>query len=184
MLGGSFFPPHKGHLEISKQALKKLDLKEVWWLIAKKHPEKDFINEKNFLTRVNDAKKISKNCKIKVIENLEYCGDKYIINNLKKLIKDYNEKSFIFLMGADNLKNLHKWYKWKEIFKLIKIAVFDRPKYKNSALSSIAAIKFRKFRHPEKLAKLLPFTKSPGWIFFHGKQNYMESSGIRKKNES
>ena len=87
-------------------------------------------------------------------------------------------------MGADNFLNLHTWYKWEEIFKLIPIAVFDRPKYKNISLLSKSAKKFRKFRYLEKLSKRLFFIKPPAWIYLHGKQNYAESSLIRKKNEN
>ena len=96
MLGGSFCPPHPGHIQISEEALKKLNLNEVWWIIAQKHPEKKFINEKNFSQRINEAKKISKNYKIKIIENLHYCSDKHTIKNLKKLIKNSEEKNFVF----------------------------------------------------------------------------------------
>ena len=183
-MGGSFYPPHNGHIQISEEALKKLNLNEVWWIIAKKHPQKNFINEKNFSQRINEAKKISKNPKIKIAKNLDYCSDKYIFNNLKKILKDSKEKSFVYLIGADNLLNFHTWYKWEKIFQLIPIAVFDRPKYKNSSLSSKSSKKFRKFIHLEKFAKKLPYLKPPAWIYFHGKQNYIESSFIRKKNEN
>ena len=183
-MGGSFYPPHNGHIQISEEALKKLNLNEVWWIIAKKHPQKNFINEKNFSQRINEAKKISKNPKIKIAKNLDYYSDKYTFNNLKKILKDSKERSFVYLIGADNLLNFHTWYKWEKIFQLIPIAVFDRPKYKNSSLSSKSSKKFRKFIHLEKFAKKLPYLKPPAWIYFHGKQNYIESSFIRKKNEN
>ena len=183
-MGGSFYPPHSGHIQISEEAIKKLNLNEVWWVIAQKHPEKSFINEKNFTHRVYEAKKILKNPKIKIINNLDYCSNKHTFNNLKKILKNSEEKSFVYLIGADNLLNFHTWYKWEKIFQLIPIAVFDRPKYKNSSLSSKSSKKFRKFTYPEKFAKKLPFLKPPAWIYFHGKQNYIESSLIRKKNEN
>ena len=112
MLGGSFYPPHSGHIQISEEAIRKLNLNEVWWIIAQKHPEKSFINEKNFTQRVDEAKKILKNPKIKIINNSDYCSDKHTFNNLKKILKNSNEKSFVYLMGADNFLNLHTWYKW------------------------------------------------------------------------
>ena len=184
-MGGSFYPPHLGHVQISEEALKKLNLNEIWWIIAQKHPEKDFINEKNFSQRINEAKKVLKNPKIKIVKNLDYCGDEHTFNNLKKILKDSEEKSFIYLIGADNLLNFHTWYKWEEIFQLMPIAVFDRPKYKNISLSSRSSKKFRKFRYLEKLSKRLPFLKPPAWIYFHGKQNYAKSSLIRRrKNEN
>ena len=67
LLGGSFYPPHSGHIQISEEAIKKLNLNEVWWIIAQKHPEKSFINEKNFTQRTDEAKKILKSPKIKII---------------------------------------------------------------------------------------------------------------------
>ena len=183
-MGGSFYPPHSGHIQISEEAIRKLNLNEVWWVIAQKHPEKSFINEKNFDERVNKAKKILKNPKIKIINNLDYCSDKHTFNNLKKILKNSEEKSFVYLIGADNLLNFHTWYKWEKIFQLVPIAIFDRPKYKNKSLSSQSSKKFRKFTYSEKFAKKLPFLKPPARIYFHGKQNYIESSLIRKKNEN
>ena len=88
-MGGSFYPPHLGHVQISEEALKKLNLNEVWWIIAQKHPEKNFINEKNFSQRINDAKRILKNTKIKIIKNLDYCSDQHTFNNLKKNFKKF-----------------------------------------------------------------------------------------------
>ena len=115
---------------------------------------------------------------------MEFFETSKIFDDWKKLIKNSDEKNFVFLMGADNLLNFHNWYKWEKIFQLIPIAIFDRPRYKNSSLSSKSAKKFRKFRYLEKLAKILPFLKPPAWIYFHGKQNYIKSSLIRKKNEN
>ena len=136
------------------------------------------------MERVNEAEKISKNYKIKIIENSNYCDGKYTINNLIKLIRNYRSKNFIFLMGADNLINFDKWHKWEKIFQLIPFAVFDRPEYKNKSLSNKCAKKYRKFRYKETSAKDLPFLKPPAWIYFHGKKNYIKSSAIRKKNEN
>ena len=56
-MGGSFYPPHKGHLQITNEAIKKLCLQEVWWLVARQHPDKKFINKNNFSSRVNEIKK-------------------------------------------------------------------------------------------------------------------------------
>ena len=82
---------------------------------------------------------------------------KHTFNNLKKILKNSEEKSFVYLIGADNFLNFHTWYKWEQIFQLIPIAIFDRPKYKNISLLSKSAKKFRKFRYLEKLSKKLPF---------------------------
>ena len=155
---------------------------EVWWLVVKKHPFKQFINEKNFFYRINKIENICKNSKIKIITNKKFTENKYSIFNLKKIIKTHKKINFIWLMGADNLYNFHKWYKWKEIYKTLPIVIFDRPQYSNIALASKAAKLFFKYRYPETFSRKLSATKAPAWIFLHSKLNYYESRILRKKN--
>ena len=183
MLGGSFYPPHNGHIEISNLAIKKLNLDEIWWLTAVKHPFKNFINEKNFLSRIEKTKKFINNPKIKIIINKKFLINNYSIKNLRKIIEFYQNTNFIWIMGADNLLTFHKWYKWKEIFKLLPIAVFDRPKFSNISLSSISAIAFSKNRYSEKASKKLYSINPPAWIFLHEKLNYLKSEKIRNRKE-
>ena len=135
ILGGSFDPAHKGHLAISKEALKKFKLKKIVWAITKKNPfkKKSFNSLKD---RINYCKKIigkTKSIKVKFFEKT-IKSNKIItlINYLNK-----NKKIEIyFLMGADNLIHFHKWYKWKDISKKCKIIVFDRHGYKKKSLDS------------------------------------------------
>ena len=135
ILGGSFDPAHKGHLAISKEALKRFNLKTIIWAITNQNPFKE--------KSVNDLKKRIAVCKkiigtnrlIKVkffedIINSNKTAD--LINHLSK-----NKKyDLFFLMGADNLINFHKWYKWKQIHKKSNILVFDRYGYKKKCLNS------------------------------------------------
>tara|TARA_Y100001935_G_scaffold138974_1_gene114961 strand:- start:534 stop:1055 length:522 start_codon:yes stop_codon:yes gene_type:complete len=135
ILGGSFDPAHKGHLAISKEALRKFKLKKIVWAITKKNPfkKKSFNSLK---VRIDYCKKIigkTKSIKVKFFENT-IKSNKIItlINYLNK-----NKKIEIyFLMGADNLIHFHKWYKWKDISKKCKIIVFDRHGYKKKSLDS------------------------------------------------
>ena len=126
ILGGTFDPPHIGHLHISKIALKKLKLKKIIWIIAKQNPlkEKPYLNSK---IRVKLSKKItSKNKKIFV----QYLDSKIksintfdLLNHIKRKTK---KAKLYFLIGADNLVKFHKWSNWKKIPKLAKIVVFPR----------------------------------------------------------
>ena len=136
ILGGTFNPAHKGHLEISKQAKKKFNLKKVIWAITDKNPLKKQSNS-SIKTRINFAKKlITSNNFIKV----KFYEDKINSNKTIDLInyfkKDKRLKIY-FIMGADNLINFHKWYKWKSISKKCYILVFDRQGYKAKSLKSI-----------------------------------------------
>ena len=136
ILGGTFDPAHKGHLEISKQAKKIFELKDIIWAITKKNPLKNE-SKSNLKSRTQFAKKlIGKNNYIKV----RFYEEKIKSNRTIDLIKHINkDKKFeiYFIIGADNLINFHKWYKWKSIIKICNILVFDRLGYKAKSLKSV-----------------------------------------------
>ena len=135
ILGGSFDPAHRGHLAISKEALKRYKLKKVIWAITKKNPFKKLSNI-NLLVRIKHCKKIiGKNNFIKV----KFYEKKIKSNKTINLINYLNRNKKIeifFLMGADNLISFHKWHKWKTISEKCKIIVFDRHGYKKKSLNS------------------------------------------------
>jgi nicotinate-nucleotide adenylyltransferase len=136
VLGGTFDPAHKGHLEISKQAKKIFELKNVIWAITKKTPFKNE-SKSNLKNRIQIAKKlINKDDYIKI----KFYEEKISSNRTFDLIKHLKKnKRFLiyFIMGADNLINFHKWYKWKSIMKECNILVFDRQGYKAKSLKSV-----------------------------------------------
>ena len=144
ILGGTFDPPHKGHLYISKIALKKLKLNKLIWIVTKKNPlkKKPYLSTK---MRMNLSKKMTKKEK-KIFE--KFYDDKVkSINtfNLLNYIKKKNQKTkLFFLIGADNLAKFHKWKNWKKIPKLAKIAVFPRQNYSIKSLNSIVSKKLSK----------------------------------------
>ena len=135
ILGGSFDPAHKGHLIISKEAIKRFKLKKVIWAITKKNPFKKLSNV-SLLVRIKHCKKIiAKNnlIKVKFYENVIRSNKTIdLINYFSK----NNKTEIFFLMGADNLINFHKWHKWKTISQKCNIIVFDRHGYKKKSLRS------------------------------------------------
>ena len=137
VLGGSFNPAHKGHLIISKKAVQKYKLKKIIWAITLKNPLKKK-NNTSISERIQSCKKIVKLnnfIKIKFYEKIINSNKTIdLINYLKK----NTDSEIYFLMGADNLINFHKWYKWKTISKKCKIIVFDRHGYKKKSLNSVS----------------------------------------------
>ena len=144
ILGGTFDPPHKGHLYISKIALKKLKLNKLIWIVTKKNPlkKKPYLSTK---MRMNLSKKMTKKEK-KIF--VKYYDDKVkSINtfNLLNYIKKKNQKTkLFFLMGADNLAKFHKWNNWKKIPKLAKIVIFPRQNYSIKSLKPVISKKLNK----------------------------------------
>ena len=137
ILGGSFDPAHKGHLAISKEAIKKFKLKQVIWAITQKNPFKKK-SKTNIYDRIKECKKIIRSnnlIKIRYYEkNIRSNKTIDLITHLKRNIKS----EIFFLMGADNLINFHKWHKWKMIAKNCNLIVFDRFGYKKKSLNSIS----------------------------------------------
>ncbi|MDA8918611.1 nicotinate (nicotinamide) nucleotide adenylyltransferase [Candidatus Pelagibacter sp.] len=136
VLGGTFDPAHKGHLEISKQAKKILELKSIIWAITKQNPFKN-TSKTDLKSRIKFAKKfIGNNNFIKV----KFYEKKILSNKTIDLINylDKDKKFEIyFIIGADNLIHFHKWYKWKSIIKKCNLLVFDRQGYKAKSLKSV-----------------------------------------------
>ena len=144
ILGGSFDPAHKGHLMISKQAIKKFKLKKIIWAITKRNPFKK-VSNKSLSERIKCCKKvIGKNSLIKVRFFENKIKSNKTINLINYLTKKFNYPELFFIMGADNLISFHKWNKWKLILQKCNILVFDRQGYKSRSMESIAFKQFNR----------------------------------------
>ena len=143
LLGGSFDPAHKGHLGISKIAIKKLKLKKIYWVITKKNPFKN----KTFFSldeRIEYSKKVTRTQKkIKIIYLDNIIKSSKIIDVINYFIKKKKIKNIFFLIGSDNLLHFHRWKSWKKIVKLVKLTVFSRKGYDRKGMKTIVAKNFK-----------------------------------------
>ena len=182
LLGGSFDPPHKGHLFISLEAKKILNLDEVWWLVTPKNPLK--ISEPaSYVERVNNCKNITRNFPIKIQEIEKKIHSDYSYKTINYILKHYKSIKFFWLMGADNLINFHKWEKWQKIFNNMSIVIFRRHGYNTKALKSIASQKFKSNRIINSNINLDNFTVTPSWLVIENKEIKISSSEIRNQRE-
>ena len=143
ILGGSFDPVHKGHLGISKIAIRKFKLKKIYWVVTKKNPFKN----KTFYSlneRVNLAKKISRTQKkIQTIHLENIIKSSRTIDMVNYFIRKKNIKNIYFIIGSDNLIRFHKWKSWKKIVKLVKLIVFSRRGYDRKGMKSTVVKNFK-----------------------------------------
>ncbi len=165
ILGGTFDPPHKGHLAISKIALKKLKLQKIYWIITKKNPFK----QKTYYTLEERLKKIKKI--LKKIEKIEVLYlDKKLdssrsIDIIKFIRSKKKPKNLYFLIGSDILTGFHNWKSWKKIVKLVKLIVFSRKGYDKKISKTI----------------VVNYINKKNIIFINNKHIKISSTLLRKK---
>ena len=180
ILGGTFDPPHKGHLHISKLVIKKLYLTTLYWAITKQNPLKKTTPHNNENKRKTLCRQLTKNeKKIKLFNTSDVKNSNLTINILRKIKKKITKKTnLFFIIGADNLVQLHQWKDYKKIFSLCTVVVMNRIGYKKPALTSPAAKKFRKTKISlDTLLKIGP--KQKEWVYINNKGINVSSSRLR-----
>ena len=180
ILGGTFDPPHKGHLHISKLVIKKLYLTTLYWAITKQNPLKKTTPHNNENKRKTLCRQLTRSeKKIKLLNTSDIKNSNLTINILQKIKKKINKKTnLFFIIGADNLVQLHQWKDYKKIFSLCTVVVMNRIGYKKPALTSPAAKKFRKTKISlDTLLKIGP--KQKEWVYINNKGINVSSSRLR-----
>jgi len=181
ILGGSFNPAHRGHLDISLKALRQLGLDQVWWLVSPQNPLKPADGMAPFAERLAAARRLARNPRIRVTDLEQRLGSRYTAESLKLLRRRFPETRFVWLMGADNLAQIAQWRDWQQIFHLVPIAVFARPSYCFKALAAKAARRFARYRLKEGAGRRLATSEPPAWLFVHGRLNPISATEIRRR---
>lgn len=179
ILGGSFNPAHEGHLSISKIAMQRLNLDVVWWIISPRNPLKKYDILYDFEERVSSAEKVIDTNHISISKLERDAQIKYTIGTVEYLNTRYFGTKFVWIMGADNLKDFHRWREWDKLALTVPIAIIDRPSSSLDVTSSLFANKYRKYRVDEADAQNLADKKKPAWVFLHSKLNDQSSSQLR-----
>ena len=182
LLGGSFNPPHEAHRAISLAALKRLGLDRVWWVVSPANPLKDTSALPSLDARIEAARRTARHPRIDVTGFTG--GSAYTVDLLAGLKRRCPGVHFVWLMGADNLPEFHRWHAWEEIFRLVPIAVFDRPGYRLKARASRAAQRFLDYRVDETDAGGLALLIPPAWTMLTHPLSDLSSTALRAKGEA
>ena len=149
LLGGSFNPAHRGHRRISLGAIRALGLDEMWWLVSPGNPLKDgALDMAPLAVRLASAHAMTAGTRIIPTAIEATLGTRYTADTLRRLVRRFPDRRFIWLMGADNLAQFHRWRDWREIARMVPIAVIARPGYMGEALNAPAMGWLRRFVRP------------------------------------
>ena len=178
-MGGSFNPAHSGHLHLGLLAIRRLALDEVWWLVSPQNPLKPVDGMAPLDERLAQATAVAQHSHIRVTDIEASLGSRYTADTLTALKKRFPATHFVWLMGADNLKQISRWERWTRIFKLAPIAIFARPAYSLPALGSMAARRFARHRMFPGSARRLAMAPPPAWVFFATRMDPLSATAIR-----
>jgi len=184
LLGGSFNPPHDAHRAISLFAIKRLKLDRVWWLVTPGNPLKDQGDLHDLEQRAEAARRIANDPRIDVTCLESVIGTRYTVDTITYLRRRAAGLRFVWIMGADNLAQFHRWQSWRRIAAQVPIAVIDRPPQSFRALAAPAAQALARYRLPENRAGRLADHRAPAWVFLTGMKLALSSTGLRNPDGS
>ena len=178
LLGGSFDPPHSGHVHVTRWALRALGLDRVWWLVSPGNPLKRR-GPAAIGRRMDAARRLMRHPRVDVTDIERRLGSPYTADTLARLMALYPGVRFVWLMGADNLAGFHRWERWEWIAANVPIAVFARPGEQLRAGLSPMARRFAGRRLPEGAARLLGRGGEARWALLTGPMSPASSTAIR-----
>jgi len=179
LFGGSFNPPHQGHVLVAEIAMRRLELDQIWWIVTPGNPLKSGRELLPLADRIALSETITDDPRIKVTAFEAAHRIRYTADTLS-LVKERNPGvDFVWIMGADSLRDFHRWQRWRAIAMTFPIAVIDRPGATLAFLSSKMAKTFDHARRDEVEARHLARMPAPAWTFIHGPRSTMSSTAIR-----
>src|SRR6201996_2889316 len=184
LLGGSFNPPHAAHRAISLFALKRLNLDRVWWLVTPGNPLKDRGALHDLNERAEAARQMANDPRIDISCLEAVIGTRYTVDTITYLRRRTAGARLVWIMGADNLAQFHRWQNWQRIAASVPMAIIDRPPQSFRALSAPAAQALARYRLPENQASRLADQLAPAWVFLTGMKLKMSSTGLRNPDGS
>jgi nicotinate-nucleotide adenylyltransferase len=180
LLGGSFNPAHEGHLAISREAIRRLGLDRVWWLISPQNPLKPVSGMASFAERFAAAGALAARDRRVVCSDLEQrLNTRYTVDTLRWL-RQRSRDRLVWLIGADNLLQLPRWRHWVRLLATVPIAVFDREPYSYPATAGRVARVYAQRRLRERDASALAERRPPAWVYLRLRRHRESGTAIRR----
>ena len=180
LFGGSFDPPHLGHVRVTHEALKAFGLDWVWWLVSPGNPLKTR-GPAPLVQRISAARAMMQHPRVEVTDIEVQTGTRATADTLAALRRLYPQVRFVWLMGADNLAQIHRWKDWRAIMDSVPVGVVARPGGRISARMSLAARRYAKYRIDGQARHLLGRAEAPTWCFVNVPMVDVSSTDIRNR---
>jgi nicotinate-nucleotide adenylyltransferase len=179
LMGGTFNPPHAGHVQVSEIARKRLGLDQVWWLVTPGNPLKANGSLPALEARMAACRALADPSHTRISGIEREIGTAFTAETLRFLKRRHPAARFVWIMGADNLAGFHRWQQWRLIARTMPMAVVNRPGWHLKALASPAARTLAQARVAERRASLLCRWDAPAWVMLHGPLSPLSSTDLR-----
>ena len=182
LFGGSFNPPHSGHLHVAETALKRLKLDWIYWLPARGNPLKQA--PAKFYDRVHAVRQLIGHHPRMFVSDFEHWANvTYTVDVLGHFMRHCPNADFVWLMGADSLQNFHDWRNWQQVAETLPVCVVSRPGAGPRALRSPFARRYADHRLRERDAALLAGTNAPAWVYLKAPFDRTSSTQLRRARQ-
>lgn len=182
IMGGSFNPPHEGHLIVARTALQRLQLDWLWWLVTPGNPLKSHDELAPIQSRMAAVRVMTADPRMVLTSFEDRLHTPYTAATLSFLKLRHSDARFVWIMGADNLATFHRWQRWRDAATTMPFAIVDRPGWRLAALASPAARVLAKYRVSEAEAGSLALRTPPAWTFLTTRLCAVSSTELRSHN--
>lgn len=182
IIGGTFNPPHNGHLLIANEVKAALELSEVWFMPNNIPPHKqsdDMVSNEDRLNMIELAIKGNPSFKIEPIE-LERDGKSYTVDTIKLLKeRDGDQVQYFFIIGADMVNYLPKWHKIEELVEMVTFAGVRRPGFPFNPAYKVVEVDVPEFQVSSSLLRgRIRENQTTMYLLPERVRNYIKERGL------
>ena len=156
----------------------------MWWLVTPGNPLKQNGDLHDLAERAEAARRMADDPRIDVSCLESVIGTRYTADTITYLRRRASGLRLVWIMGADNLAQFHRWQNWRRIASEVPIAVIDRPPQSFRALAAPAAQALARYRLPENRGRQARRQRAPAWVFLTGMKLNLSSTGLRNPDGS
>lgn len=184
LFGGSFNPPHEGHIHVMDVALQRLGLDRLWVLATPGNPLKSASGLPPLAERIAAVRAMVDNPRVVVTGMEASLGSRFSWKTVERLTRRFPRTRFVWVMGGDNLTNFHRWQAWWRLANAVPMAIIDRPGATVTGVHSRAAGALDFARLPEPMALALAERRAPAWVYLHAPRVALSSTELRAERSS